>query len=205
MLPLDIINYFGAFYDNWDQSWARELVSRWELPTHSRASELSPGEKQRLSMVLALGHHPDLLVLDEPVASLDPIGRRESLRQLLEVTQDGQHTILYSTHILSDLERIASHVAILANGTISCFEELDDLKDNVKRLRISSSRTLPSTFSVPQSLQLTRSEKSAIATVPHVTEELIDELKERWDCDVAVEDLNLEEIFLELSASEGRR
>ena len=128
MSTLDIVDYVGAFYETWDRAWTRSLMKRWELPTHDRASVLSPGQKQRLSMVLALGHRPELIILDEPVASLDPVGRRESLRQLLEVAQDGDHTMLYSTHILSDLERVASHVAVLAGGKINCYDELDQLK-----------------------------------------------------------------------------
>ena len=205
MSVMDVVDYIGAFYDNWDRDWTRELVKRWELPTYDRAEALSPGQKQRLSMVLALGHRPELIVLDEPVASLDPLGRRESLRQLIEIAQDGDHTMLYSTHILSDLERVATHVAILAGGKIICHDELDVLKERFKRLRLSSNNILPDNFSVSDALRTTKSGKEAIVTLPNVSEDLIQRLKQEWDCVISVEDLNLEEIFLELSGNEVRQ
>jgi len=203
MSAIDIVDYMGAFYDSWDFAWSRKLIKRWEIPTDTRAEILSPGQKQRLAMVVALGHRPELIVLDEPVASLDPIGRRESLRQLIEVTQDGDHTMLYSTHILSDLERVATHVAILADGKISCYDELDLLKERFKRIRLSSMEILPKTFSISGSINLTTSGKEAIATLTNVSEDLIEQLKQKWDCEISIEDLNLEEIFLELSGREA--
>jgi ABC-2 type transport system ATP-binding protein len=203
MSSLDIVDYYGAFYDSWDKGWTRELMKRWELSSHMLAGVLSPGQKQRLAMVVALGHRPELIILDEPVASLDPIGRRESLRQLIEVTQDGDHTMLYSTHILSDLERVASHVAILADGRISCYDELDLLKDRFKRLRMASTHILPNTFAIPGALQVNRFGREAIVTLPNVTEDKIDELRRKWDCEITIEDLNLEEIFLEFSGRES--
>ena len=203
MSTLDIVDYVGAFYDTWDRAWTRSLMKRWELPTQDRASVLSPGQKQRLSMVLALGHRPELIILDEPVASLDPLGRRESLRQLIEVAQDGDHTMLYSTHILSDLERVASHVAILAGGKIDCYDELDQLKERFKRIRISAAEVLPDSFSISQALHMTKSGKEAIFTLPNVSEDLIQRLKQKWRCEISIEDLNLEEIFLELSDGEA--
>ena len=203
MTAIDVVDYMGAFYDTWDRAWTRELMKRWELSTDVRSDVLSPGHKQRLSMVVALGHRPELIVLDEPVASLDPVGRRESLRQLIEVTQDGDHTMLYSTHILSDLERVASHVAILADGKIICYDELDLLKERFKRIRLSAVNLLPDTFYVSDALHMTKSGREAIITLPNVTEDRIQRIKQQWDCEISIEDLNLEEIFLELSGREA--
>lgn len=144
-----VVDYWGSFYPQWDKAWTYELMDRWEVPREQRVGTLSPGQLQRIALVVALGHRPELLILDEPVASLDPLGRRETLRQLIDLTQDGEHTVLFSTHILSDLERVASHIAILAGGQIVCFEELDGLKDRVKRLRLRSDRDLPQSSRSP--------------------------------------------------------
>ncbi len=75
---------------------------------HQRIGPFSPGELQKLGLILALGHRPELLVLDEPAAALDPSARRDFLKSLLEVTQDMQHTVLFATHITTHLERVAS-------------------------------------------------------------------------------------------------
>jgi ABC-2 type transport system ATP-binding protein len=193
-----IVAYTSAFYDSWDGDWANTLLDRWELPREQRIAPLSPGQLQKLALVLALAYRPELLVLDEPVASLDPLARREFLRSLLEMCEDQNHTVLFSTHITSDLERVASHVALLKDGRIVLFDELDAVKDHVKRLRIRSSTDLPPDFAVRGALRKEVSGNRAVVAVADLDDELVEELRNQWNADIAVEDLNLEEIFLEL-------
>ena len=144
-----VIAYTASFYENWDSAWADDLAHRWRMPLDARVQTLSTGQLQAVALVLALGHKPDLLILDEPVASLDPSRGAISLRSLMTLTADASRTVLFSTHISSDLERVATHVAILHEGRIAYFAELDELKDSVKRLRLSGSRDFPRDFSVP--------------------------------------------------------
>lgn len=196
-----VIAYTSAFYDGWDAAWVEALLDRWELPREHRVAPLSPGQLQKLALVLALGHRPELLVLDEPVASLDPVARREFLRSLLELCQDEQHTVLFSTHITSDLERVASHLAILKQGRIALFDELDAVKDRVKRLRVSSTRELPRDFTVRGALRTEITGHQALTAVADLDDNLVDEVRDKWQAEVTVEDLNLEDIFLELHHS----
>ncbi len=193
-----ITRYVGAFYRDWDAAWVSTLLDRCRLPRNSRIAPLSPGELQKLALILAIGHRPDLLILDEPVASLDPVARREFLRSLLELTGDNNHTVLFSTHITSDLERVASHVALLQDGKIAVFDELDDMKDRVKRLRIVAENDLPQTFTVPGALRTRIEGRKALVAVSTLNEQLIHDVENRWQAEVSVEDLNLEDIFLEL-------
>lgn len=193
-----MIEYTAAFYSNWDHELCSQLVQQWELDESSRVSTLSTGQQQRLGLVMAMGHQPELLLLDEPAASLDPQGRRELLKTLLENNSDHSRTVLFSTHITSDLERVASHVAILRNGVIDYFGRLDDLKDTVKRLRITGAEALPTTFNIPRALRTDISGRTAVAAVAELDSQLPDQLAAEWNVDVQVEDLNLEEIFLEL-------
>jgi ABC-2 type transport system ATP-binding protein len=138
------------------------------------------------------------LILDEPVASLDPVARRKFLESLMQATEDGQRTVLFSTHITSDLERIASHVAMLKDGRIAVCEELDQLKDRVKRLRISAGQDLPQSFAIGGALRTEIQGRSALVAMASVDDGLVQELRTRWNADVSVEDLNLEEIFMEM-------
>src|SRR5580704_5615979 len=140
--------YTGAFFPSWDTNFAADLVSRWGLPWDERVGPLSLGQRQKVSIVLALAHRPKLLILDEPVASLDPVARRQFLESLMQATEAGEQTVLFSTHITSDLERIASHLAMLKGGRIAFCDELDHLKDRVKRLRISAAQDLPRSFAI---------------------------------------------------------
>jgi ABC-2 type transport system ATP-binding protein len=193
-----VVRYVAAFYPHWDGAWSNELLDRWQLPRDQRVGPLSPGQMQKLGLVLALGHRPELLILDEPVAALDPVARREFLRAMMEVTNDTQHTVLFSTHITSDLERVASHVGLLQDGQIALFEELDAVKDRVKRLRIRAAETLPANFNVRGALRVKVDGANALAAVTDLDYRLVDELTSTWHADVSVEDLNLEDIFLEL-------
>lgn len=195
------VEYTAAFYESWDRAWAETLLARLDLPRDHRVGPLSTGQQQKLALVLALGHRPDLLILDEPVASLDPIARRELLRSLMEMSLDNRHTVLFSTHITSDLERVATHIALLKSGRIVLFDELDAVKDRVKRLRISSEQTLPPHLSIRGLIQQQVDGTSALVTVADLDDRLVDDLRHEFSADVAVEDLNLEDIFVELNRS----
>lgn len=193
-----IIEYTAAFYPTWNQELVIDLAKKWELPTEDRVGPMSQGQQQKLALVLALGHEPDLLILDEPVASLDPSARREFLSTLLEITRDENRTVLFSTHITTDLERVADHVAVLKEGKIVYHDQLDDLKESVKRLRVTSESDLPSSFGVANSLRAEVSGKHALVAVAEVGPTLVAEIESRWQASVTVEDLSLEEIFLEM-------
>jgi len=193
-----IIDYTAAFYPTWNHDLAHDLARRWELPTEDRVGPMSQGQQQKLALILALGHEPDLLILDEPVASLDPSARREFLSTLLEITRNENRSILFSTHITTDLERVADHVAVLQEGKIAYHGELDDLKDSVKRLRVAADSELPTSFGVANSLRTEVSGKHAMVAVKEVGDTIVEELESRWQASVTVEDLSLEEIFLEM-------
>jgi ABC-2 type transport system ATP-binding protein len=193
-----VIAYTAAFYPRWNQSFVDDLCRRWHVPLEDRVGALSTGQLQTVGIVLALGHEPELLVLDEPVASLDPAARREFLRTLLEMLDGHERTVLFSTHITSDLERVANRVAILGDGQIRFHGELDELKDRVKRLRISSRHELPASFAVPGSLRCEVAGSNATVSVANFDERLVADMRQTWDADVAIQDLNLEEIFVEM-------
>ncbi len=199
-----VIAYTAAFYPTWNQPLVDDLCRRWHLPLEDRVGPLSVGQLQTLGIVLALGHEPELLVLDEPVAALDPAARRQFLKILLDIidnvenTKGPDRTILFSTHITSDLERIASRVAILRNGQIGFHGELGDLKDRVKRLRITAPTDLPASFSIAGALRTEVDGPVATVSVNNFGDGLVDELRKTWNAEVTVIDLNLEEIFIEM-------
>ena len=129
-----LLAYFRSFYPRWNTAKVDGLMARWDIARDKPIGKLSGGQQQRLSIVRALAHEPELLVLDEPVASLDPAGRRDFLGELVEQVVDRRTTIVFSTHILSDLERVALDVAFLTGGKIALHAPLDDLLDSSMRL-----------------------------------------------------------------------
>ena len=197
------VAYVSSFYSSWDRAWGDELLRRWDLPLGQLVGPLSVGQKQQLALVLALGHRPELLILDEPVASLDPVARRWFLETVLETAADGAGTVLFSTHITSDLERVASHVALLREGKVMFHDEIDVLKDRVKRLRIEAAADLPADLHLPGTLRQEVRGRQALVTVDGVDAALVSGIRDRFAAEVIVDTLNLEEIFLELHDREA--
>jgi ABC-2 type transport system ATP-binding protein len=131
----ELLAYFRSFYPRWNAAKVEALMERWAVPRDTVVGRMSGGQQQRLSIIRALAHEPDLLVLDEPVASLDPLARRDFLRELVERVLDRGTTVVFSTHILSDLERVAFNVAFLQHGRIALQAPLDELLDEVLEAR----------------------------------------------------------------------
>ena len=132
-----MLDYFKALYPRWNDAKVEGLLERWgfDAPMRNKAiGKLSGGERQRLSIIRALAHDPSLLVLDEPVSALDPVGRRDFLRELIDGVIERDTTVVFSTHILTDLERVALDVAFLKDGKIALQGGLDSLLENARRV-----------------------------------------------------------------------
>lgn len=117
----------GGLYRSWDSAMFGGYLARFGLPEKKRLRTFSRGMTMRLSIAAALSHHPELLLLDEPTSGLDPVVRSEILDLFLEFMQDERHSILMSTHITSDLERIADYICLIHGGRIVFTEERNEM------------------------------------------------------------------------------
>ena len=194
----DQISLVASFYPSWDSNLVGRLCDEWNIDTRARIKSMSTGERQKLSIVLAFGQRPDLLVLDEPVASLDPIARRQFLEQLVELSSDAQRAVVFSSHIVSDIERLANRIWILKEGRLDWQGDLDSLKESILRLHLHSAGGLPDTLIIPGLLSLRRLESGAMAVVRDWTDAAQRALEQQIAGTVQTEALGLEEIFLEL-------
>lgn len=201
----DLLAYLGSFYPRWDTALIDRLAAEWEVDLATRFGKLSPGHQQKVALLAAVANHPDLLILDEPVSALDPAARRAFLRSLMELVTDRGTTVLFSTHITSDLERVASHLALLDDRYIVCFEELDALKDRTKRLRVRTPTPFPPGFQPSGAARCSVDGDTAVVLVTGDPAAVATDLRTRLNAEVSVEDLNLEEIYLELTAAGGPR
>ena len=183
LTPSQCIGLVASFHASWDAQLVAELRERWAVP-EQRIGTLSPGMRQCVAVLLAIGHRPDLLVLDGPVAMLDPGARRQLLRVVGDLNADTGQTVLLSSHICSDVERICSTVAILHGGRVVLHSDLDDLKENVRRV-------------------------SGIGVVPNAAHVLASGESRVWlrnwrDHDLSaaarIDELNLEELFMDITA-----
>ena len=119
----------SRFYPNWDEAAFRRLAGEFELPLSKRFGELSRGNRTKFALALALCHGAELLVMDEPTSGLDPVFRRELLDILLEILGDARASILFSTHITADLDRIADYVTLLQEGRVVFSAAKDEILD----------------------------------------------------------------------------
>jgi ABC-2 type transport system ATP-binding protein len=128
------LNFLKQFYPDWSDERAKELASRFQLDLKKRANTLSKGNRAKLALIGALAHRPKLLILDEPTSGLDPVVRAEFLDTLWEIMEKGDAAVLYSTHILSDISRIADELAFLMDGKIVLRKPKDDLVEQWRRI-----------------------------------------------------------------------
>ena len=127
-----ITDVVKRFYTNWDENVYQDFMSKFALEEDKKVEELSHGMRVKYSLVLALSHHATLFLLDEPTSGLDPVARDELLEVFQELIEDGNRSILFSTHITSDLEKCADYITYIEDGKIIASQTKDDLIDSYK-------------------------------------------------------------------------
>jgi len=126
----ELIRYSRAFYPAWDDAYAEELRQTFELDATARIKNLSKGQKARAGLLVALAYRPELLVLDEPSSGLDPIVRRDILGAILRTIAGEGRTVLFSSHLLAEVEQVADHVTMISQGKIVLSAPLAAIKES---------------------------------------------------------------------------
>jgi ABC-2 type transport system ATP-binding protein len=141
----ELLRYAEAFYPTWDAAYAEELRLEFALDLNARLKTLSKGQRARASLMIALAYRPSLLLLDEPSSGLDPIVRRDILGAIIRTIAQEGRTVLFSSHLLGEVERVSDQVAMIRNGRIVFCDTLDGIKENHMRmtLRFDSPRSSP--------------------------------------------------------------
>ena len=130
MTLVDLEKFCSRVYSKWDRDFFYQLKKKFNLSEKQVVKSYSRGMRMKLSMAVALSHNAEILILDEATSGLDPIVREEILDFLLDFMQDENHTILISSHILSDLEKVADYIAFINDGKVLFVEAKDELKEN---------------------------------------------------------------------------
>ncbi|MES2624777.1 MAG: ABC transporter ATP-binding protein [Pseudomonadota bacterium] len=190
----------AEFYPAWNHTFVARLADEWAVPLTTKINKMSVGQRQKLSIISALGHEPDLIILDEPVASLDPVARRQFLKELVDIASTQTRTILFSTHIVTDLERVASRVWLMQEGNITIDASMDDLKENYVRVRLPSGAVLPAPFSQRGLLHTRTTSADNTYIFKDWTDDNHQLLSQACGNSIQIETLALEDLFLELHA-----
>ena len=200
MTPGELCYYLSHFYERWDADYARRLARRFDLAWDRQVGLMSGGEQRKVSVLLALAARPEVLILDEPAAGLDPVARRELIDELIDIlSRDGGCTVLLSTHIISDLERIAEKIGIMDRGRITADERLDELQRTCRRVQvIFDGGAPPEGFAVPGAVRSRADGPVVTAVVRLLSETQLDAVRAIPGARVNVFPLGLEDIFIEL-------
>jgi ABC-2 type transport system ATP-binding protein len=126
------IRFVRGFYPGWDEAYCTELMRAFQLNAGDKINTLSFGAKTKLSLLLALSHRPELLVLDEPTTGLDAVSKQQVFAELLKAVETGERTVLISSHGLSDLERFADHIGMIKNGKLLLEGRTDEIVDRFR-------------------------------------------------------------------------
>src|SRR4029077_13790799 len=125
----ELMRYTQAFFPTWDETYAEGVREAFDRDAKARIKTLSRGQRARAGLMVALAHRPELLVLDEPSSGLDPIVRRDILAAIIRTIADEGRTVLFSSHLLGEVERVADQVAMIQGGRIAFCEVLDAIKE----------------------------------------------------------------------------
>jgi ABC-2 type transport system ATP-binding protein len=203
-LPLGtLLRWVAAFFDRWDDAKVKDLGTRMGVLPDRPLKSLSVGQRRKAELFLCLAPDPELLVLDDPWLGIDAIVRREVLEVVLRAAREEGRTVLFTSHVLTDVERIVDRVVLLAEGRVRADDELDALKGRTKRLLVepAGGAVVP-----PLEGEVRREARGRGRGLEIVTERFEPALAEGLRASgaaVEVEDMNLEAVFVALAGGAG--
>ncbi len=186
----------------WNEEFFKHLMDTFRLPMERKVKELSGGMRAQLNLALAMAIEPEVLILDDPTLGLDTVARRQFLALAIDLIQRDGRTILFSSHILSDVERIADRIGILVAGKLVVDCSLDELKNRVKKLRVIFNEDAPNDLHLTEVIRQRNAGREMVITVANWNQQkkAIIETFKPASCDQIP--MSLEEIFIECTHPE---
>ncbi|HEX8145653.1 MAG TPA: ABC transporter ATP-binding protein [Pyrinomonadaceae bacterium] len=199
------VRFTRAFHETWDDRKAADLLKRFSLPPEKKVQQLSRGNRARLCLLLALSFNPELIILDEPTSGLDPIVRRDFIENIVaEIAEEGK-TVLFSSHIVEEVERVADYVGIINEGELLLVSTMDDIKASYKRVRYATNGARPEVAGVPGVLAVENGRHEQILMVSTWGDDTLRSLGERGVKNPEVLPISLEDIFVNTVRAERER
>jgi ABC-2 type transport system ATP-binding protein len=192
--------FISAYYPDYDAAAYKRLLADLRVDASKSVKELSRGTRVKLELALALSHNPDLLLLDEPTSGLDPLVRREILDQLAAVVQNESRTVVFSTHITEDVERIADYIVFVVNGTIALMEARETLRDNWQELLVDAADV----SHLPGVVRVKNADQPIVQVVLSNSGVALEHLRKSGRTPLQQRPLALDEILGELVAAPGK-
>lgn len=193
------LDFTAAFYARWNRTLVERLLRDWQLDSKQKIGRLSQGQRQKLAIVRAIAPEPDLLVLDEPVASLDPQARRAFMGELLALMDAPGKTVIFSTHITADLERAEADIALLRDGRIQFTRPLAELKARLSHAVLNRAAGWTTPPALAGVLKARIAGASLHLLLEDVPPERLHQLAKDEDASLRIDMPTLEDLFVELA------
>ncbi len=132
----ELMRYTQAYHPNWDTAYANELLETFALDPSRKIKELSKGMRAQAGLIAAVAYRPELLILDEPSSGLDAVVRRDILDAIVRAVADDGRTVIFSSHLLDEVERMSDHVTLMHQGRVTLSGALDDVRRDYQRSRV---------------------------------------------------------------------
>jgi len=198
-------HFQSQFYPQWNVKVFQSILDHFRLKPDAKAKDLSRGERAGLALALTLAPEPELMIMDDPALGLDPVARRALVESMLYITRRQDRTILFSTHILSDVERVADHIAILDQSVLRVRCPLEVFRERVRRYLVRFPGTPPDLSTVPGVLQSSRSNQDVRVTCVEKDQSVIQALRSYHPTSIEEVQLGLEEAFISYLGDRGDR
>lgn len=195
----------AAFYQHWNSSIFDAVLSHFRLDRKNRAGNLSRGQRAGLCLALVLAPEPELLILDDPALGLDPVARRSLIQSMLYVTRTTDRTILFSSHLLSDVERVADEIAVLDRGTLRASCKLETFRRQVRQFVIRHDGNEPPLPDLPGLLQTFRTDTETSLTFANIGPAEIQRIQVLTGNRIEEVPLSLEDAFVSYVGERGAK
>jgi ABC-2 type transport system ATP-binding protein len=195
----------AAYYPKWNEDIFQAVLTHFRLTPKMKAGHLSRGQRAGLCLALTLAPEPELLVLDDPALGLDPVARRSLLQSMLYVTRRADRTIFFSSHLLSDVERVADRIAVLDGGVLRADCTVDAFRQSMRHFVLKFSDTAPPAPDLPGLLQSFRTDRELTLTVANAAPDLEARLAELRPESIEPVEMTLEDAFISYVGERGEK
>lgn len=200
-----IIGLVKRYYPKWDAQLCERYMRKFALDPRKKVKELSRGMRVKFGLVLALSHRPELLILDEPTSGIDPVMRQELLEEIGDIIRDEERTVILSSHITQDIERVADYVAVIDQGRVAECADKETLRDRWKKVagtlqscQEAADTDLPSLFT-----DVRRDGMDFVGVTRSFSEDWLERLRSKGAVDIKVMNVSLDEILVSLAGKEN--
>lgn len=205
MTVAECAKFQAGFYENWKQEIFEAVITHFRLSSKMKAGSLSRGQRAGLCLAMTLAPDPELLVLDDPALGLDPVARRSLLQSLLFVARKADRTILFSSHLLADVERVADRIAILEGGCLRADCSIETFRQQVRQFVLKFRGAPPEAPRIPGLLQSFRADRVLTLTVANAPDELEEHLEALNPLSIEPTELSLEDAFISYVGERGEK